>query len=75
MKINFLELHNFRNYGDLRLDFNSDKIIIIGENAQGKTNILEAIFYISSLNSYRAKTDSELVKWGEEICNIKLYQN
>jgi len=75
MRINYLELHNFRNYGDLRLDFNADKTIIIGENAQGKTNILEAIFYIASLNSYRAKSDSELIKWGEEICNIKLEIN
>lgn len=75
MKINFLKLQNFRNYAKLDLDFNSNKIIIIGENAQGKTNILEAIFYIASLNSYRAKTDSELIQWGKDFSNIKLEIN
>ena len=75
MRINFLQLKNFRNYEDLLLDLKHDKIIIIGENAQGKTNILEAVFYMSSLNSYRAKTDSELIKWGNDFCNIKLELN
>lgn len=75
MKINFLKLQNYRNYDDLELNFNSDKVIIIGENAQGKTNILEAIFYISALNSYRAKTDGELIKWGKDFSSVKLEIN
>ena len=75
MKINFLKLQNFRNYAKLDLDFNSNKIIIIGENAQGKTNILEAIFYMASLSSYRAKADSELIQWGKDFSNIKLEIN
>ncbi len=71
MRINRLEIKNFRNYSDVAVDFNSDKILFIGKNAQGKTNLLEAVYYLSSLDSLRAKTDSELIKWNEEICNIK----
>ncbi len=71
MFIKRLELKNFRNYSDVNVDFNSDKILFIGKNAQGKTNLLEAVYFLSSLDSLRAKTDSELIKWGEDICNIK----
>ncbi len=71
MFIKSLKLKNFRNYCDLDLDFNSKKILIIGKNAQGKTNLLEAVYYLSALDSIRAKTDSELIKWGENFSNIK----
>ena len=71
MFIKNLKLKNFRNYSNIEIDFNSKKILFIGKNAQGKTNLLEAIYYLSTLDSLRAKTDSELVKWGEESCNIK----
>ncbi len=70
MFIKTLKLKNFRNYCDLDLDFNSKKILIIGKNAQGKTNLLEAVYYLSALDSIRAKSDSELIKWGEDFCNI-----
>ncbi len=71
MFIKRLEIKNFRNYADIQVDFNSDKILFIGKNAQGKTNLLEAVYFLSSLDSLRAKTDSELIKWNENICNIK----
>ena len=71
MFIQKLELKNFRNYSEVSVEFNSEKILFIGKNAQGKTNLLEAVYYLSSLDSLRAKNDSELVKWGEELCNIK----
>ena len=71
MFIKKLELKNFRNYADINAEFNSDKILFIGKNAQGKTNLLEAVYYLSSLNSMRTNSDSELIKWNEEICNIK----
>ena len=71
MFIKSLKLKNFRNYCDLDLDFNSKKILIIGKNAQGKTNLLEAVYYLSALDSIRAKSDSELIKWGENFSNIK----
>lgn len=71
MFIKKLGIKNFRNYADLEIEFNSDKILFIGKNAQGKTNILEAVYYLSTLNSLRAKADSELIKWGESSCSLK----
>ncbi len=71
MFIKKLSLKNYRNYSDISINFNSEKILFIGKNAQGKTNLLEAVYYLSSLDSLRAKSDAELIKWNEEICNIK----
>lgn len=71
MFIKNLKLKNFRNYDDIEITFQSNKILFIGKNAQGKTNLLESIFYLSNLDSLRAKNDSELIKWNENYCNIK----
>lgn len=71
MFIKNLVLKNFRNYADLGIEFNSNKILFIGKNAQGKTNILEAVYYLSTLDSLRAKTDFELIKWGEDFASVK----
>ena len=71
MFIKKLGIKNFRNYSDIEVEFNSKKILFIGKNAQGKTNLLESIYYLSTLDSLRAKTDSELIKWEEDFCNIK----
>ena len=72
MFLKHIELNNFRNYEKLSLNFTSNKILLIGKNAQGKTNLLEAIFYMSTLNSIKAKTDSELINWNSDCCNVKL---
>ena len=71
MFINSIQLRNFRNYSDLNLDFDADKILLTGKNAQGKTNLLEAIGYLASLKTIKAKHDSELIKWGEDFAKIK----
>ena len=71
MFIKNLKLKNYRNYNDIEISFNSNKILFIGKNAQGKTNLLESIYYLSTLNSLRAKSDSELIRWGENFCSIK----
>lgn len=71
MLINNIKLYNFRNYQDLSLDFDADKILLTGKNAQGKTNLLEAICYLSSLKTIKAKQDSELIKWGEDFAKVK----
>lgn len=71
MFIKKLEIKNFRNYSDVNVEFNSNKILFIGKNAQGKTNLLEAVYFLSSLDSLRAKTDSELIRWGETYADIK----
>jgi DNA replication and repair protein RecF len=71
MFIKKIELKNFRNYKSCLIDFPSNKTILVGKNAQGKTNLLESIYYLATLSSYRAATDSELVSWGEELARIK----
>ena len=71
MFIRSVELKNYRNYKDLSLEFSKDKILLIGKNAQGKTNLLEAVYYLSCLNSARAKTDSELILWEEPFARLK----
>ena len=71
MFIKRLELKNYRNYSDAAIDYHSDKVLFIGKNAHGKTNLLEAVYYLSSLDSLRAKSDSELIKWNEDICTVK----
>ena len=71
MFIKSIELKNYRNYKDLKLEFSKEKILLIGKNAQGKTNLLEAMYYWSCLNSARAKTDSELIMWNEPAAKLK----
>lgn len=66
-----LELKNFRNYKNLKVDFSKNITLITGKNAQGKTNLLESIQFLSSLGSIRAKTDNEIILWGENFTNVK----
>ena len=70
-----LNLINFRNYSRFHTDFNSKYNIIYGKNAQGKTNILEAIFLCSSGRSHRTKKDAELIKFEENSYYVKLKVN
>lgn len=71
MFIKSVTLKNYRNYEDLNLEFSSDKILLTGKNAQGKTNLLESLHYLSCLSSSRAKTDSELIRWGSDFARLK----
>ena len=72
MLITNLKLQNFRNYKELNLDFNKDINIIYGNNAQGKTNILEAIFLTSIGKSFRTNKDRELIKFGEDFSKVEV---
>ncbi len=71
MKLKKLILKNYRNYESLEYDFSFDKTLIIGKNAQGKTNILESIYYLCALDSNRIKRDLELISFGKDFCSIK----
>lgn len=73
MYIKNLQLLNFRNYDILDIDFNSNVNIITGDNAQGKTNILESIYYCSLGKSHRTSKDKELIKWDKDESYISLY--
>ena len=65
MRLKCLQLKNFRNYDDVCLDLSSGKIIITGENGQGKTNILESIRFLSTLKSPRTSDIKDFIKFGE----------
>ncbi len=71
MTLSELSLTNFRNYDALSVDFASGMNVIWGENAQGKTNLLEAIGYLSSAKSHRSRTDAELIQFGTDSAQIK----
>ena len=70
MKLNELQLRSFRNYRELALDFDPGVNLIIGDNAQGKTNLLEAIAFLGSGRSFRAQKTREMVLFGEEFAEI-----
>lgn len=71
MKIKELALTNYRNYQELSLTFGDGLTIITGENAQGKTNLLEAIFLLSLAKSHRTNHDQELIQWEEELATLQ----
>jgi len=71
MKINNIYIENFRNIEKLNLDF-EDVNIIYGENAQGKTNLIEAIYLFTGAKSFRGVRDKELVKFGENYSRLKI---
>ncbi|KRM12646.1 DNA replication/repair protein RecF [Paucilactobacillus suebicus] len=58
-----LHLHNFRNYEDLTVEFAPGVNVLIGENAQGKTNMLEAVYALALTRSHRTSNDRELINW------------
>jgi DNA replication and repair protein RecF len=72
MIIKTLRLRNFRNYGLQYMEFNELYNILYGENAQGKTNVLEAIFLCSTGRSHRTQKDAEMVRFGEESAVVTL---
>ena len=65
-------LQNFRNYDNLQIDFDSEFNIIFGDNAQGKTNIIEALFLCAVGRSHRTSKDIELVRRGETGYYVKV---
>ena len=71
MNLQELSLRSFRNYGEVRLEFEPGVNLIVGDNAQGKTNLLEAISYLGSGKSFRAQKTSEMIRFGEDFAEIK----
>ena len=72
MFLTSLELSNFRNYDTLTLDFEKGTNILFGKNAQGKTNILEAIYLSGTTKSHKGSKDKEMVKFGHEESHIRV---
>ncbi len=71
MRINKLGLQGFRNYDEQSVAFAPDVNVIVGENAQGKTNLLEAIVYLSCAHSNRAHADRELIGFGRSEARLR----
>lgn len=71
MYIKNIELTNFRNYESLKVDFNRNVNLLLGNNAQGKTNLLEGIYLTSMGKSFRTSKDSDLVKFDENLARIR----
>ncbi len=70
MRINQLSLYNFKNHTELKTTFNSDITCITGKNGAGKTNILDAIYLLSTCKSYYNAIDYQLIRHGETLCAI-----
>lgn len=72
MYIKEVTLENFRNYEKQKVEFNENINIIYGNNAQGKTNIIESIFLCAFGKSYRAKKDIDLIKFNTNNSSVEV---
>lgn len=70
MLIRRLELHQFRNYARLEIDLSARIHLLVGDNAEGKTNLLEAIYYLATTRSPLAGQDRELIGWNAGEADI-----
>ena len=72
MIIESIELKNYRNYEELHLEFSPGTNIFYGNNAQGKTNVLEAVYVCATTRSHRSSKDREMIRFGEDESHIKM---
>lgn len=72
MIIESLELKNYRNYKELHMDFDPGTNILYGDNAQGKTNILESIYVCATTKSHRGSKDRDIIEFGKDESHIKM---
>jgi len=75
MFIEKVELKNFRNYDQLSIDFDHGTNILFGDNAQGKTNILESIYLCGTTKSHKGSKDREMIRFDEEESHIRMFVN
>ncbi len=71
MYIEQIKLKNYRNYEELELFFENKVNVILGENAQGKTNVMESIFVLALAKSHRTSNDKELIRWDQDYAKIE----
>ena len=72
MRIDHVEVCNFRNYAKAKLDFHEHINVLYGDNAQGKTNILESLFVSGTTKSHKGSKDRELIRIGEDEAHIRV---
>ena len=73
MFIESIELSDYRNYSHLHIDFHKGTNVLYGDNAQGKTNILESIYLSATTKSHRGNKDRELIKFEENEAHIRIH--
>ena len=71
MIIKSIELKNFRNYEDLNISFDKGTNILYGDNAQGKTNVLEAAYMSGTTKSHKGSKDKEMIRFNEQEAHIR----
>lgn len=71
MWLKSLEIQSFRNYSHEKIDFHPGLNLFLGQNAQGKTNLLEAIYFLALTRSHRTKTDKDLIHFKEDTLLVK----
>jgi DNA replication and repair protein RecF len=71
MYIEQLALKNYRNYDELNISFENKVNVILGENAQGKTNVMESIYVLAMAKSHRTSNDKDLIRWDEDYAKIE----
>lgn len=72
MKIESIKLENFRNYENLILTLDAGTNLFYGDNAQGKTNILESVYLCGTTKSHRGSKDREIIRFGQEESHIRM---
>ena len=77
MYLDHFVVQNYRNLEKIDTKFDPNVNIFIGKNAQGKTNLLEAIYFLALTRSHRTNTDKELIHFGADYANImgKVYKS
>ena len=70
MKLQSLQLYDFRSYETASVQLHPGVNLIVGENAQGKTNLLESVFYLSTGKSFRTARNQELIRFGAEFADL-----
>lgn len=71
MFLETMSIDHFRNYDHAELEFGQDVTLFLGQNAQGKTNVLEAIYTLAMAKSHRTTTDKDLIQWQAEYAKIE----
>jgi DNA replication and repair protein RecF len=71
MYIEHLVLKDYRNYESLNINFENKVNVILGENAQGKTNVMESIYVLAMAKSHRTTSDKDLIRWDQEYAKIE----
>ena len=72
MFIESIELQDYRNYQELHMELDEGTNILYGDNAQGKTNILESIYVCCTSKSHRSVRDRDLIRFGQEEAHLRI---